>query len=257
MNVRRLAQLSAVGICIAALGLAATRVDARQGAPSANGPLTLPGAAVPKTANPEPTPKPAPDAAPSAVLNVPPASIQPRKIENTSTEKTKSVSNETKGLGLPAPTAAKVSETEAPGVATKLNAPRLGFAGSEFIRVGGALAAVIGLALIAKIALRRAGGILPGADRPSGVVEILARYPIARGQHLILLKLARRIMLLHQSGSNMNTICELTDPDEVAALLARLEAGSSGRSAEKFKQVLRGFESEHDVLPEVRTVRSR
>lgn len=119
---------------------------------------------------------------------------------------------------------------------------------NEFTRVLGALAIVVGLLLLARTFLRRAGGVLPGGSRPSGVVEILARYPVARGQELILLKLARRIVLLHHSGSTMTALTEMTDPDEVAALLARMEAGSSERNAAKFRAALEEFQAEHDRL---------
>ena len=132
----------------------------------------------------------------------------------------------------------------------------MGLGAGEVVKVLGALAVVIGLATLVRIMLKRTGPAWQASDRPSGVVEILARYPLARGQHLLVLKLARRILLLHQSGSTMTTLSELIDADEVAALLARMEAGSSGRSAEKFKQVLRGFESDHDLMPEIRTVRT-
>lgn len=119
---------------------------------------------------------------------------------------------------------------------------------NEFTRVLGALAIVVGLLLLARTFLRRAGGVLPGGARPSGVVEILARYPVARGQELILLKLARRIVLLHHSGSTMTALTEMTAPDEVAALLARMEAGSSERNAAKFRAALEEFQAEHDRL---------
>jgi hypothetical protein len=79
------------------------------------------------------------------------------------------------------------------------------------------------------------------------VIEILARYPVARSQQLVLLKLARRIVLLHQSGAAMRTLCELSDADEVAGVLARLEAGSNQRGAERFRATLNEFMTEHDA----------
>jgi flagellar biogenesis protein FliO len=132
-----------------------------------------------------------------------------------------------------------------------------GAAGSEFTRVLGALAAVVGLILLARIVvvryfpnLLRFGGSI-GSDRPSGVIEVLARYPLpgaGRGQQLIVLKVARRVLLAHQAGSNVRTLSEMSDPNEVAALLARLEAGANEKSQQKFRATLEHFESEHEVV---------
>jgi hypothetical protein len=78
-------------------------------------------------------------------------------------------------------------------------------------------------------------------------MEILARYPIARGQHLTLLKLGRRVLLVHQTGTAMSTLTEVADPDEVASLLSRIEAGSSGRDADRFRSMLKQYQREHDA----------
>jgi len=98
----------------------------------------------------------------------------------------------------------------------------------EFIRVGAALAIVIGLIFIMRFVMRKTtGGALAGGGRPSGVLEVLARYPVARGQSLVLLKLGRRLVLAHQTSTGMTTLTEVTEQNEVAALLTRLEAGSA------------------------------
>ena len=39
----------------------------------------------------------------------------------------------------------------------------------------------------------------------------------------------------------------MSDPDEVATTLSRLEAGASTRSAAKFKAALQSFNSEHEA----------
>jgi flagellar biogenesis protein FliO len=119
---------------------------------------------------------------------------------------------------------------------------------NELTRVIGALAAVLGLLMLLRLFLKRASGALAGGGRPSGVLEILARYPIARGQSLQLMKIGRRILLVHQSGTSMSTLTEVTDGEEVAALLARMEAGARSREALRFKSALRTFQDEHDRL---------
>jgi flagellar biogenesis protein FliO len=112
-------------------------------------------------------------------------------------------------------------------------------------RVIASLGVVLALLWGLRRVLRR-HSMAGGAGRPSGVLEILARYPVARGQQLILLKLARRILLVHQNGSAMTPLAEVNDPDEVASLLARVEAGSTGATAAKFRRMLDSFKREHD-----------
>lgn len=77
------------------------------------------------------------------------------------------------------------------------------------------------------------------------MVEVLARYPVGRHQQLLILKLGRRIVLLHQGGGRMAALTEITDPDEVASLLASLEAGSRQKEAMRFRSILNSFEKEH------------
>lgn len=104
---------------------------------------------------------------------------------------------------------------------------------NELLRVGFALLVVISLMLLARAAARRFGGPLAGGGQPSGVLEVLGRYPIARAQQLVLLKIVGRVVLLHQSRAGVTALCEITDPDEVATVLARVHtaarSGSPGR----------------------------
>lgn len=117
---------------------------------------------------------------------------------------------------------------------------------NEAVKVIGALAVVLGLLFMVRAVLRRAGGSLAGGGRPSGVLQILAKYPIGRGQNLILLQIARRVVLLHQSGNAMTALTEMTDREEVAALLARMESGANQREAARFKSTLETFMSGHE-----------
>lgn len=90
------------------------------------------------------------------------------------------------------------------------------------------------------------GTLLGRARRPAGVLEILARYPIGRGQQLMLLKLDRRVVLLHHAGQQMTPLCEVSEPSQVASLLARIEAGSRGGSEEVFEQALQRMSRQYE-----------
>jgi flagellar biogenesis protein FliO len=158
--------------------------------------------------------------------------------------------NEAKPLGLPggkspAPAENATMDDQAGasggGVLSALDPRR-----NDVSRVVLALGAVIGLMLLCRQMIKRSGAVMGAGERPSGVLEIMARYPVARGQHLVLIKLARRIILVHHSGGAMRTLSEISDGDEVASLLARMEAGANAKAAAKFRAALGEFQAEHD-----------
>lgn len=125
------------------------------------------------------------------------------------------------------------------------------------------LMAVVGLivllAAIYKWLSGKAGGLAgqigAAGKSPSGLVSVLARYPLGRGQTLILLKVDRRVLLLCQSvsgrvrgGVTTRTLSEITDPDEVASIIAKAE-GTGG-----FDNVLQGYESMDEQSEDMRDV---
>lgn len=117
----------------------------------------------------------------------------------------------------------------------------------DLARTLGALAVVVVLAFVARAIVRRMAGPLAGGARPSGVLEVLARYPMGRGQAVALLKVGRRVVVVHQAGSSMRTLSEIADPGEVASLIARMEAGSREREALRFRNRLGAFQRELDA----------
>jgi flagellar biogenesis protein FliO len=64
------------------------------------------------------------------------------------------------------------------------------------------------------------------------VASILARYPVARGEHVVLLEVGRRILVVHQASGSMTTLSELSDHDEVADIRARI----NGEEREKVEK---------------------
>jgi len=169
-----------------------------------------------------------------------------RSHESASVALSTSSRLERRPLGAPpsSPVAVDAGETSS-------STRRLGWQMNELVRVCGALIAVIGIMLLIRLFLARAGLATSRAVRPSGVVEVLGRFPVARGQTLLLLKFARRVILVQQNGQTMTTLSEVTDQNEVAALIARVEAGTSGASSAKFRSMLRHFEQAHDGVPDM------
>lgn len=121
----------------------------------------------------------------------------------------------------------------------------------SLLTTGLALAGVVGAILVIGLIVRRAaqgrGGLMaqlgPGGRAPAGVLEVLGRYPVARGASLVLLKLDRRILLVSQthtrrSGVTMSTLAELTEPEEVASLLIKTREEEGASMAQRFQEIL-------------------
>jgi hypothetical protein len=116
------------------------------------------------------------------------------------------------------------------------------------VSLGGVLALVMGAAFLLKRMARAHGGLLgaagPGGRAPAGVLEVLGRYPLSRGQTLILLKLDRRILLISQAAggrfgnASLATLCEITDPDEIASILVKVRDDEGDSMARRFQSVL-------------------
>lgn len=125
--------------------------------------------------------------------------------------------------------------------------------GGAYLQTVIALAAVLALigvvAMIVKFAARRSGGLMsmlaPTVKAPQGVLEVLARYPVATGTQLLVLKFDRRVLLVSQSsnkgwrsGASMQTLCELADPADVASILIKTRGEEQASLAAKFQKML-------------------
>lgn len=119
----------------------------------------------------------------------------------------------------------------------------------SWTRVAGALAVVLGLIFALRWALRRVsaqgglrGQLGAGGKAPSGVLEVLGRYPIARGQSLVLLRVDQRVLLLSQSGTGFRTLAMFDEPSDVASLLMKTRDEESESLSGRFRQMLGAFE---------------
>lgn len=122
-------------------------------------------------------------------------------------------------------------------------------------QTGAALVLVVGLILALKWGAqrlaRRASGIAwqmgPAGRAPSGVLEVLGRYPVARGQSLVLLKMDRRVLLLGQTAAGFSTLSEVSDPEEVASLLIKTRDDEGASMAARFNELLRDMERDPSI----------
>jgi flagellar biosynthetic protein FliO len=97
-------------------------------------------------------------------------------------------------------------------------------AGIDTMRVIGSLAAVIGLILLLRWAVRRIGVGRLGMN--SRVMQVIARYPISHKQQIVIVQVGRKLLVVGDSGQHLTALSEISDPDEVAAVLGQM--GRSG-----------------------------
>ena len=92
----------------------------------------------------------------------------------------------------------------------------------DYSRVLGALAVVLGLIFLLRWCSRF---FFPSAAgrQSSRAVEVIARSALSPKQQIMLIRVGRRLIVVGDSGAQMNTLCELSEPDEVAALVGQLQ----------------------------------
>jgi flagellar biogenesis protein FliO len=124
-----------------------------------------------------------------------------------------------------------------------------------------ALVLVLGLVIVCAGGYRwlasRAGGLagqLAGTGAPAGIIDVLGRYPLGRGQSLLLLRVAGRVLLVAQAAggrvgaaATMQTLCEIDDPVEVASIVGRTASAPGG-----FREVIARLERGEGAAPSAR-----
>jgi flagellar biogenesis protein FliO len=93
--------------------------------------------------------------------------------------------------------------------------------GLDIPRIGLSLAIVISLIAALYWIYRKFFGATT-AQRHSGAMSVLTRLAVTPKQHLVLLQVGRRIVLVSDNGQQMSALSEITDPDEVASLVGQL-----------------------------------
>jgi flagellar biogenesis protein FliO len=110
--------------------------------------------------------------------------------------------------------------TNAPVASTRSDPTASSSSAFDVTRVLMALAGVIALIFLLRTFAKR---LIPGAvaHRGSPAVKILGRCIISPRQNLLVVQFGKRLVLVGDAGANLNPLCEITDPDEVAAILAQ------------------------------------
>lgn len=125
-------------------------------------------------------------------------------------------------VGAMANRPASVATTQTTAVTTSDDA----LGGLDIPRIGLSLAIVISLIAALYWIYKKFFGVAT-AQRHSGAMSVLTRLAVTPKQHLVLLQVGRRIVLVSDNGQQMSPLSEITDPDEVASLIGQLGSEKS------------------------------
>jgi len=117
---------------------------------------------------------------------------------------------------------------------------------SPLITVSGSLGVVLGLFLLVAWMMQRA---VPGGSvlLPKEVVEVLGRATLAGRGQVHLLRCGSKLLLVCVSPTGIETLTEITDPDEVNRLAGLCGQGRPGSTTAAFRQVFQQFAQERSV----------
>jgi flagellar biogenesis protein FliO len=112
------------------------------------------------------------------------------------------------------------------------------------VKTVGALVLVLCLIFAAKAALgRMTGSVSSSGFNPA--VEVLSRVAIAPRNHILLIRLGKRVLVLSDSSAGLRKLADVSDPDEVAGLLASVSVAKPNSISHGFSQLLRRFNSDY------------
>lgn len=117
---------------------------------------------------------------------------------------------------------------------------------SPLITAAGSLGVVLGLFLLVAWVIGRA---VPGGSGllPKEVVEVLGRATLAGRGQVHLLRCGRKLLLVSVSPTGIESLTEITDPDEVNRLVGLCCQARPGSATAVFQQVLQQFAQERTV----------
>jgi flagellar biogenesis protein FliO len=126
-----------------------------------------------------------------------------------------------------------VTKTRATTQKTGANASAGGSSAFDAGQVAWALGVVLVVILVARVIAKRYFGVT-GAARGTRAVQVLSRSPVSPRQQLVLLRVGRRLLVVADGGGQMTTLSEITDADEVAALIGQVREDHGDRASKSF-----------------------
>ena len=219
-------------------GYGPPRVKLPAGTPSAESHLVRP-AVYASLSPPSESPLPAPQALDGLAADGPQA--LPHQAGSQADDRPAS------GLALPPPEVDSAS-TPAAGRRGAGNQKTGGLGGMpSLVTTASSLAVVLGLFFVFAWVIRRAAPrgsmLLPGE-----VIEVLGRAPLANRQQIHLLRCGNKLLLVSATPTGVETLTELTDPEEVDRLAGLCRAAQPGSATDAFRHVLQQFSQQRRRL---------
>ena len=113
-----------------------------------------------------------------------------------------------------------------------------------WLRTLAALGAVIGLILLLRAIVSKVSG-RPVATAASQVFEVLIRTSITPRNHLLLIRIGQRLLVVGQSPAGLNTLANIEGSEEVAELLLAVTAAGDRSVSSGFAQLFKRFNGEY------------
>jgi flagellar biogenesis protein FliO len=116
----------------------------------------------------------------------------------------------------------------------------------------GRVALALGLVISMILGMRWAGKrFFPsvGVPRSTGAMKVLSRLLISPKQQLLMIQVGRRIVIVGDSSGQMSSISEITDGEEVAALMGQLTDEKSQSSMKAFGALFHREEEKFEEKP--------
>ncbi len=107
---------------------------------------------------------------------------------------------------------------------------------------------VLGLIYIGRALLRK---YMPGAAVTSGkgVMEIMARYPLAKNQSLVLVRIGSQLVVLNQTREASQSVLVIHDQVEVANILGQIQGAKPASIQQGFSNLLANARMDLETTP--------
>ena len=102
-----------------------------------------------------------------------------------------------------------------------------------------ALGVVIILIFICRAVLRKAG--VGGSIGPHPAVQVLSRVPVAPRNHVLLIRVGPRVLVVGDSVAGLRTLSTIEDPEEVAEIITSTTTAKSESITGGFRKMLSSF----------------
>jgi flagellar biogenesis protein FliO len=115
-------------------------------------------------------------------------------------------------------------------------------------QVAAALLVVVGLILVGRALVRK---FVPGtaAGTGKGVMEILARYPLAKNQSLVLVRIGSQLVVLNQTREASQSVMVIHDQVEVANILGQIQGSKPSSIQNGFSNLLANARMDLETTP--------